>query len=217
MKRLLFVTLLILNIVSCGVPKDIMLPNKKVTVDNGIVNFNGKPYTGKINLGTKKETSGFVTVKNGQLDGLTDVDNKSKKISMKFNVVESKLDGELVIKNEDQKIDMTVSYSKGKIIKLIGNFSENIKYNLTFKDGLAHGWFESGGEKFTFIDGITSLTDGNIKADVKYYINQETGNMGMESFINGESMGKKEMPNKIFNMEYFKMLALSSVSESNVE
>ena len=214
MKKLLFVILLILSIVSCGVIK---LPNKEIKVDNNVVTFHGKPYTGKIDFGTKSGNSGFVNLKDGQLDGMTEIINKEKKFSMKFNVIEGKFDGELVIKNESQNIDMTVSYSKGKIIKLTGDFSKEMKYNLTFKDGLANGWFESNGEKFTFTNGITSITDGNIKADVKYYINQETGNMGMESFINDQSMGKKEMPNKIFNIEYFKMLTLSSILESNTK
>ena len=39
--------------------------------------------------------------------------------------------------------------------------------------------------------------------------------MGMEFFINGKSAGRDEKPNKVFGMEYFRIIAISSILEEN--
>ena len=41
--------------------------------------------------------------------------------------------------------------------------------------------------------------------------------MGMEFFINGKSAGRDEKPNKIFGMEYFRIIAISTILEANMQ
>ena len=141
--------------------------------------------------------------------------NDKKQMYTKFNIVNNQFEGETVVKNADQGINMTVNYNNGKIVKLLGDYSKTVKYDITFVDGLANGWFESEGEKFVFSDGVLTLEEDGITTEVKYYVNQETGDMGMEFFINGKSAGRDEKPNKVFGMEYFRIIAISSILEEN--
>ncbi len=215
MKKGIFIILLVLMVLSCGTSKKVTLPDKDIKIENETVFFKNEKYTGKINLKDKNSVFGFITFKDGQLDGHTELKNDKKQMYTKFNIVNNKFEGETVVKNTDQGIDMTVNYNNGKIVKLLGDYSKTVKYDITFIDGLADGWFESEGEKFVFSDGVLILEEDGVTTEVKYYVNQETGDMGMEFFINGKSAGRDEKPNKVFGMEYFRIIALSSILEEN--
>ena len=215
MRKGIFIIVLVLMVLSCGTSNKITLPDKDVKIENETVFFKNEKYTGRVELKNKNGVSGFVSLKDGHLDGLTELKNDKKQMYTKFNIVNDKFEGETVIKNADQGIDMTVNYNNGKIVKLSGDYSKSIKYDITFVDGLANGWFESEGEKFDFSDGVLTLEEEGITTEVKYYVNQETGDMGMEFFINGKSAGRDEKPNKVFGMEYFRIIAISSILEEN--
>ena len=215
MKKRIFIILLVLMVLSCGTSKKVTLPDKDIKIENETVFFKNEKYTGKINLKDKNSVSGFITFKDGHLDGPTELKNDKKQMYTKFNIVNNQFQGETVIKNADQGINMTVNYNNGKIVKLLGDYSKTVKYDITFVDGLANGWFESEGEKFVFSDGVLTLEEDGITTEVKYYVNQETGDMGMEFFINGKSAGRDEKPNKVFGMEYFRIIAISSILEEN--
>ena len=215
MKKRIFIILLVLMVLSCGTSKKVTLPDKDIKIENETVFFKNEKYTGKINLKDKNSVSGFITFKDGHLDGPTELKNDKKQMYTKFNIVNNQFQGETVIKNADQGINMTVNYNNGKIVKLLGDYSKTVKYDITFVDGLANGWFESEGEKFVFSDGVLTLEEDGIITEVKYYVNQETGDMGMEFFINGKSAGRDEKPNKVFGMEYFRIIAISSILEEN--
>ena len=215
MKKGIFIILLVLMVLSCGTSKKVTLPDKDIKIENETVFFKNEKYTGKINLKDKNSVSGFITFKDGHLDGPTELKNDKKQMYTKFNIVNNQFEGETVVKNADQGINMTVNYNNGKIVKLLGDYSKTVKYDITFVDGLANGWFESEGEKFVFSDGVLTLEEDGITTEVKYYVNQETGDMGMEFFINGKSAGRDEKPNKVFGMEYFRIIALSSILEEN--
>ena len=215
MKKGIFILLLVLMVLSCGTSKKITLPDKDIKIENETVFFKNEKYTGKINLKDKNSVSGFITFKDGHLDGPTELKNDKKQMYTKFNIVNNQFEGETVVKNADQGINMTVNYNNGKIVKLLGDYSKTVKYDITFVDGLANGWFESEGEKFVFSDGVLTLEEDGITTEVKYYVNQETGDMGMEFFINGKSAGRDEKPNKVFGMEYFRIIAISSILEEN--
>lgn len=202
-------------VLSCGTSKKVTLPDKDIKIENETVFFKNEKYTGKINLKDKNSVSGFITFKDGHLDGPTELKNDKKQMYTKFNIVNNQFEGETVVKNADQGINMTVNYNNGKIVKLLGDYSKTVKYDITFVDGLANGWFESEGEKFVFSDGVLTLEEDGITTEVKYYVNQETGDMGMEFFINGKSAGRDEKPNKVFGMEYFRIIAISSILEEN--
>ena len=215
MKKGIFIILLVLMVLSCGTSKKVTLPDKDIKIENETVFFKNEKYTGKINLKDKNSVSGFITFKDGHLDGPTELKNDKKQMYTKFNIVNNQFEGETVVKNADQGINMTVNYNNGKIVKLLGDYSKTVKYDITFVDGLANGWFESEGEKFVFSDGVLTLEEDGITTEVKYYVNQETGDMGMEFFINGKSAGRDEKPNKVFGMEYFRIIAISSILEEN--
>ena len=215
MKKRIFIILLVLMVLSCGTSKKVTLPDKDIKIENETVFFKNEKYTGKINLKDKNSVSGFITFKDGHLDGPTELKNDKKQMYTKFNIVNNQFQGETVIKNADQGINMTVNYNNGKIVKLLGDYSKTVKYDITFVDGLANGWFESEGEKFVFSEGVLTLEEDGITTEVKYYVNQETGDMGMEFFINGKSAGRDEKPNKVFGMEYFRIIAISSILEEN--
>ena len=215
MKKGILIILLVLMVLSCGTSKKVTLPDKDIKIENETVFFKNEKYTGKINLKDKTSVSGFITFKDGHLDGPTELKNDKKQMYTKFNIVNNQFEGETVVKNADQGINMTVNYNNGKIVKLLGDYSKTVKYDITFVDGLANGWFESEGEKFVFSDGVLTLEEDGITTEVKYYVNQETGDMGMEFFITGKSAGRDEKPNKVFGMEYFRIIAISSILEEN--
>lgn len=215
MKKGILIILLVLMVLSCGTSKKVTLPDKDIKIENETVFFKNEKYTGKINLKDKNSVSGFITFKDGHLDGPAELKNDKKQMYTKFNIVNNQFEGETVVKNADQGINMTVNYNNGKIVKLLGDYSKTVKYDITFVDGLANGWFESEGEKFVFSDGVLTLEEDGITTEVKYYVNQETGDMGMEFFINGKSAGRDEKPNKVFGMEYFRIIAISSILEEN--
>ena len=215
MKKGILIILLVLMVLSCGTSKKVTLPDKDIKIENETVFLKNEKYTGKINLKDKNSVSGFITFKDGHLDGPTELKNDKKQMYTKFNIVNNRFEGETVVKNADQGINMTVNYNNGKIVKLLGDYSKTVKYDITFVDGLANGWFESEGEKFVFSDGVLTLEEDGITTEVKYYVNQETGDMGMEFFINGKSAGRDEKPNKVFGMEYFRIIAISSILEEN--
>lgn len=48
----------------------------------------------------------------------------------KFNIVNNQFEGETVVKNADQGINMTVNYNNGKIVKLLGDYSKTVKYDI---------------------------------------------------------------------------------------
>ena len=217
MRRGIFIILVVLMILSCGTSKQITLPDKDIKIENETVFYKNEKYTGKIALKDKNGDSGFISFTNGYLDGASEIKIDKKQMYTKFNIVNDKFEGETTIKNADQGIDMTVNYNKGKIVRLLGDYSKDVKYDITFVDGLANGWFESEGEKFVFSDGVLTIDEDNIITEVKYYVNQETGDMGMEFFINGKSAGRDEKPNKVFGMEYFRIIALSSILEANMK
>ena len=215
MKKGIFIVLLVLMVLSCGTSKKVTLPDKDIKIENETVFFKNEKYTGKINLKDKNSVSGFITFKDGRLDGPTELKNEKKQMYTKFNIINNRFEGETVVKNADQGINMTVNYNNGKIVKLLGDYSKTVKYDITFVDGLANGWFESEGEKFVFSDGVLTLEEDGITTEVKYYVNQETGDMGMEFFINGKSAGRDEKPNKVFGTEYFRIIAISTILEEN--
>ena len=215
MKKGILIILLVLMVLSCGTSKKVTLPDKDIKIENETVFFKNEKYTGKINLKDKNSVSGFITFKDGHLDGPTELKNDKKQMYTKFNIVNNQFEGETVVKNADQGINMTVNYNNGKIVKLLGDYSKTVKYDITFVDGLANGWFESEGEKFVFSVGVLTLEEDVLTTEVKYYVNQETGDMGMEFFINGKSAGRDEKPNKVFGMEYFRIIAISSILEEN--
>lgn len=215
MKRFLFLIILMLGlIVSCG-GSDITLPNKNIKVEGNVLTLKGKPFTGKIkvNLADKVQGyDGFISFKEGHLDGLTDLKNEKEKVQIKFTVVEGKFDGEMIMNDPNQGITMTLNNDKGKITKIVADIQGFLTYDLTFNDGLANGSFDIQGQKIEFKDGIGKV-DGQ-PGEAKLTINQETGDMEIESIMNGQSQGKQTIPNQL-TPEFLEKYLFQSIMSVN--
>lgn len=215
MKRFLFLIVLMMGlIVSCG-GSDITLPNKNIKVEGDVLTFKGKPFTGKIkvNLADKVQGyNGYISFKEGHLDGVTDLNNEKAKEQVKFTVVEGKFDGEMLMNDPKQGIAMTLNTDKGKITKIVADIQGILTYDLTFTDGLANGSFEIQGQKIEFKDGIGKI-EGQ-PGEAKLTINQETGDMEIESIMNGKSQGKQTIPNQL-TPEFLEKFLFQSIISVN--
>ena len=78
MKKGILIILLVLMVLSCGTSKKVTLPDKDIKIENETVFFKNEKYTGKINLKDKNSVSGFITFKDGHLDGPTELKNDKK-------------------------------------------------------------------------------------------------------------------------------------------
>ena len=94
MKRLLLIIICTLGILSCGVPKEVTVPDKHLNYKDNIVLYNEKPYTGKVKLKKIAEKEqfeeGYISVKDGKLEGITDFKNDAAKTHFKFDVKSGK-------------------------------------------------------------------------------------------------------------------------------
>lgn len=215
MKRFLFLIILMMGfVISCG-NSDITLPNKNIKVEGNVLTFKGKPFTGKIkvNLADKVQGyNGFITFKDGHLDGLTDLNNEKEKEQVKFTVVDGKFEGELLVVDPKQGVSMSFHTEKGKITKIVADVQGMLKYDLTFPEGLANGTFEIQGQKVEFKDGI-GKAEGQ-PGEAKLTINQETGDMEMESIVNGKTQAKQTIPNQL-TPEYLEKYLFQSIISVN--
>lgn len=50
MKQILLVIVLIIGILSCGMPKEVEYPNENLKIENNMVLYKNKKYTGKISI-----------------------------------------------------------------------------------------------------------------------------------------------------------------------
>ena len=77
MKRILLVILLITVMLSCENSRELTIPNKDLSYKDGIVQYKGKAYTGKINmkkLNDKEQyEQGFMNIKNGHLEYILNI------------------------------------------------------------------------------------------------------------------------------------------------
>ena len=93
MKRRILLTVLmslLMVVVSYGeTPKELELSDKSVRYENGTVTYKGKPYTGKLVTSLEDKAigyEGFITLKEGHLEGQTKMSSKKSKEEYEFNV-----------------------------------------------------------------------------------------------------------------------------------
>ena len=175
MKRILLIILLITAMLSCKDSKELTIPDKDLSYKDGVVLYKGKAYTGKINvkkLNDKEQfEEGFVTLKNGHLDGITELKNEKVGTYFKFNVKDKRLEGEYIL--EHPKIgDLTMSFQDGLLKRLNGKFPNDIRQEFIIdKNGNVNGILEQDGQKLEFKNGFAD--EEGLK--VKMYIDKETG------------------------------------------
>lgn len=175
MKRILLIILLITAILSCKDSKELTIPDKDLSYKDGVVLYKGKAYTGKINvkkLNDKEQfEEGFVTLKNGHLDGITELKNEKVGTYFKFNVKDKRLEGEYIL--EHPKIgDLTMSFQDRLLKRLNGKFPNDIRQEFIIdKNGNVNGILKQDGQELEFKNGLAD--EEGLK--VKMYIDKETG------------------------------------------
>ena len=203
MKRGILLTvlmsLLMVVLVSCGgIPKELKLSDKSVKYENGVLTYKGKPYTGKLvaSLADKKsgyEGLGFVTLKEGHLEGQTKFTFKKNKEEWEYNVKDGNLDGQYVSKSpETGEITMTLEAGVLKVLKI--NDMKGFKEDLTFDAaGLANGTMEMGAQKFVFKDGKAPVA-GQTNSFVSLKYMKETNSVSTEVTQGGNVVQKEDNP-----------------------
>ncbi len=212
MKRILLVILLITVMLSCENSGELTIPNKDLSYKDGVVQYKGKAYTGKINmkkLNDKEQyEQGFMNIKNGHLEGVTELKNEMIGTYFKFNVKNGKLDGEYIL--EHPKIgDLKMLFEDGKLKKLSGKLPNNINEDLTIdKDGNVNGTFEQDGQKLEFKNGL--VDEDGLK--VKMYIDKETGQKMITEVYQDDKTVSKGEAIILFSIKDFETAMLPSVA-----
>ncbi len=212
MKQILFFMILALGVVSCKGVGEVTLPDKSIKVSNDIVTYKDAPYSGKIRMNLVDKIQGyegFLTFKEGHLDGVSDIKNENKKQHMKFTIVNGKFDGNIIMNDPEQSIKMDLDINKGVITKMIADVYNTYKYDLTFNKGLANGTMEAEGQKFTFKDGIAKIPGAPEGAELKLSMDEATGDMIMENVMNGKSVRQQKIPNQLTPQYLEKVLFVS--------
>lgn len=210
-KTFLIVLIVLLMLLSCKSPEEIVLPNKYLSVQNKMIMYKKIPYTGKIILPeSEKGNEGYMNIKEGYLDGTSEIKNVKDGFLLHYNVSEKKFDGEFIYKDEGGELYLHID--KGTIItmKLINNL-EKTKYDFTFENGLANGVFESRDTKLNFTDGTAEVkNESNKDIKTKFSIDQLTWKITMEDLVENESYLKYERSLGL-NLEVIENILFSTI------
>ena len=193
----LLMSLLMVVVVSCGgTPKELKLPNKSVKYENGAITYKGKPYTGKIVTSLADKVSGydgFITLKEGHLEGQTKINSGKNKEEYEVNVKDGKFDGQYIAKTP-QMGEITITSEAGVLKAMKSNMINGLKQDLTFDAaGLANGTMEMGSQKFTFKD-VKSPVAGQANAFVSLKYIKETNSVSTEVTQGGNVVQKENNP-----------------------
>ena len=202
MKRILFIILLVTGILSRKVD-ELTIPNKHLTFKDGTVLYKEKPYTGKVKLkkipDKEQYETGYINLKNGHLDGVTEFENDMAKTHFKFNVKNGKYDGEYVLKHPLIG-DFVMSYENGELKQLNGKFPNEIKQDLIFdKDGNVNGLIEQGGEQLDFKAGVAEKDT----LKVKMFLDSETKQKLITEVYEGDKLMAREENILLFTVKDF--------------
>lgn len=220
MKRYLLMLVLILGLVSC-MPKEITLPNKnlkyekgevayKGKVYKGIVTYKGQPYTGKIKTNLKDEISGwsgFITLKDGHLDGMTELKNRTGE-QAKFNVTDYKFDGEYSAKLEKMgEVHAVFKSGRPESTKINLSFGGmDVKQDFTIdEEGRVNGEMEANGNTVVFKEGTADFNG----MTMKLYLNEE--NKIVTEIYQGDKLLQKEVPKSAATPELYEKLVFPAM------
>ena len=209
----LFILPVLLVIVSCKAPEEIVLPDKHLNVQDRAIVYKKEQYTGKLILPVSpKGNEGYMYVKNGHLDGNAEIKNEKDGFLLRYNISGGKFQGELIYKSGDG--ELILSIDKGEILSMIlRNNKEKTKYDFTFTNGLANGTFENKDKKLIFKNGMAKIeNDSNMDLEAKFSINQDTWMITMESFVDGKSYSRHEKFLGI-NLEVIEDIVFNSIKE----
>ena len=200
MKRRILLTVLmslLMVVVSYGeTPKELETSNKALKYENGAITYKGKPYTGKIVTSLADKVSGydgFITLKEGHLEGQTKINSGKNKEEYEVNVKDGKFDGQYIAKTP-QMGEITITSEAGVLKAMKSNMINGLKQDLTFDAaGLANGTMEMGSQKFTFKDGKSPVA-GQANAFVSLKYIKETNSVSTEVTQGGNVVQKENNP-----------------------
>ena len=162
----LFLIILFVGLLSCGMPDELELPDEDIKCQNGSIFYKNKKYTGKILVEDKKNTvnyKGYLNLKEGKLDGVSEILNSKTKEYFKFKVTTGEFDGEYITKVLNV-IDASIFFEKGMIKKYRVIYPDNSREELTFdNDGLANGFVIENGKKTEFVKGFSDYDQKRVK------------------------------------------------------
>ena len=214
MKKILLAVIFVFGFVISFSNTDITLPNKDIKVVKDVLLYKNSPFTGNIIMSAedKKEGySGAISLKNGHLDGLSELRNDRQGEHVKFTVVGGKFDGELIMNDPSQGVSITLNIKKGAILKYLADVQGVYKYDLSFVNNLANGTMEADGQEFRFKNGIAKGPQGQ---ELKLSLDPVTGDMEMEAYVNGRVAGKETIPN-ILTPQYLETFLFQAVTDTN--
>ena len=191
----LLMSLLMVVVVSCGgTPKELKLPNKAVKYENGALTYKGKPYTGKIVTSLADKVSGyegFITLKEGHLEGQTKISSGKNKEEYEVNVKDGKFDGQYIAKTPEIG-EIAITSEAGALKAMKTAMTNGLKQDLTFDAaGLANGTMEMGAQKFAFKDG-KALHPGQKNSFMIIKYMKETHSLHKEIILNGKITQKQD-------------------------
>ena len=214
MKKILLAVIFVFGFVISFSNTDITLPNKDIKVVKDVLLYKNSPFTGNIIMSAedKKEGySGAISLKNGHLDGLSELRNDRQGELVKFTVVDGKFDGELIMNDPSQGVSITLNIKKGAIVKYLADIEGIYKYDLSFANNLANGTMEVSGQEFRFKNGIAKGPQGQ---ELKLSLDPVTGDMETEAYVNGRVAGKETIPN-ILTPQYLETFLFLAVTNTN--
>ena len=203
MKRLLLMIICTLGILSCGIPEEVTVPNKHLNYKDNVVLYKEKPYTGKVKLKkiTDKEQfeEGYIGLKDGKLEGITDFKNDTAKTHFKFDVKGGQFDGQYILKHPLIG-DFIMNFENGNLKELKGKFPNDINQDLIFdKDGNVNGLIEQGGEQLDFQGGVA--VKDTLK--VKMFLDPETKQKLVTEVYEGDKLMAREENILLFTVKDF--------------
>ena len=200
MKRRILLTVLmslLMVVVSYGeTPKELEIPNKAIKYENGTITYKGKPYTGKIVASLEDKAigyEGFITLKDGHLEGQTKISSGKNKEEYEVNVKDGKFDGQYIVKTP-QIGEIAITSEAGVLKALKTAMTNGLKQDLTFDAaGLANGTMEMGAQKFAFKDGKAPVA-GHANSFIALKYMKETNSVVTELIQNGKVTQKQDNP-----------------------
>ena len=205
MKKILFFLMIFSGMLLFGAPKEVAIPDENMKYENSIVTYMGVPYTGKLIGNEADKTEGFdayISLKNGHLDGTTEIKNPRQDMYILFTVVNGKFHG--IVKVQVPGLgEAEYTYDMGKIkiekAKLADGIESDVAYDSV---GRVNGIMIFGGESLTFKNGEANFQGEKMTAKVNY----KTNKIEM-------TLGEEKIEQDLLTVEKFEAMILPSITE----
>ena len=214
MKKFLLAVIFVFGFVISFSNTDITLPNKDIKVVKDVLLYKNSPFTGNIIMSAEDKKDGYsgaISLKNGHLDGVSELRNDRQGELVKFTVTDGKFDGELIMNDPSQGVSIKKKKKKGAIVQYFADIQGIYEYDLSFVNNLANGTMKADGQEFRFKNGIAKGPQGQ---ELKLSLDPVTGDMEMEAYVNGRVAGKETIPN-ILTPQYLETFLFQAVTDTN--